>query len=78
MLSVYQSQYIIVEDITQFSYYPKDFHIGDKVTVWYNLDNDAMFVEQKMQLTRLFVRLFIPGCFFIISSILGMCYVMNS
>lgn len=61
---------IIVEDITQFSYYPKDFHIGDKVTVWYNLDNDAMFVEQKMQLTRLFVRLFIPGCFFIISSIL--------
>ena len=60
---------IIVEDITQFSYYPKDFHIGDKVTVWYNLDNDAMFVEQKMQLTRLFVRLFIPGCFFIISSI---------
>lgn len=37
---------IIVEDITQFSYYPKDFHIGDKVTVWYNLDNDAMFVEQ--------------------------------
>lgn len=27
---------IIVEDITQFSYYPKDFHIGDKVTVWYN------------------------------------------
>lgn len=50
---------IIVEDITQFSYYPKDFHIGDKVTVWYNLDNDAMFVEQKMQLTRLFVRLFI-------------------
>ena len=69
---------IIVEDITQFSYYPKDFHICDKVTVWYNLDNDAMFVEQKMQLTRLFVRLFIPGCFFIISSILGMCYVMNS
>ena len=68
---------IIVEDITQFSYYPKDFHIGDKVTVWYNLDNDAMFVEQKMQLTRLFVRLFIPGCFFIISSILGMCYVMD-
>ena len=68
---------IIVEDITQFSYYPKDFHIGDKVTVWYNLDNDAMFVEQKMQLTRLFVRFFIPGFFYIITPFLGMCSDFN-
>ena len=34
-----------------------------------------MFVLPRMQLMRLLVNQFVPGCFFILAAILGLCFV---
>lgn len=56
--------------------YPKQYHIDDKVTILYDKGKaNDMFVLPRMQLMRLLVNQFVPGCFFILSAILGLCFV---
>lgn len=56
--------------------YPKQYHIDDKVTILYDKGKaNDMFVLPRMQLMRLLVNQFVPGCFFILAAILGLCFV---
>ena len=66
----------IKEDIV-FS--PDNIHVGDIVTIWYNPDNEtSMFVQRRMKVTRLLMSSLVPGSFFILSGILGMCYLFSN
>ena len=57
---------------------PDNIHVGDKVTIWYNPDNEtSMFVQRRMKVTRLLMSSLVPGSFFILSGILGMCYLFS-
>lgn len=56
--------------------YPKQYHIDDKVTILYDKDRaNDMFVLPSMQLMKLLVNQFIPGCFFVLAAILGLSFV---
>ena len=58
---------------------PDNIHVGDKVTIWYNPDNEtSMFVQRRMKVTRLLMSSLVPGSFFILSGILGMCYLFSN
>lgn len=44
----------------------KNFKVGDRVTVWYDLkDANNLFVQPRMQLTRHIFTLFLPGCLYV-------------
>lgn len=64
---------------TDIVYSPDRIHVGDKVTVWYNPDNESsMFVQRRMKVTRLFLSSWVPGSFFILSGIIGMYYLFGN
>lgn len=57
-------------------YSQKTPHVGDKVTVICNPKTpDEILAFSTMPLTRLFGKLFAPGCFYVVASVLGICYV---
>ena len=44
-----------------------------------NMDNEtSMFVQRRMKVTRLLMSSLVPGSFFILSGILGMCYLFSN
>lgn len=65
-----------MEGQTKFHLYPKHYHIGDKVIILYDMDKtNDMFVLPRMHTLKLFCTHFVLGCFFILSAILGLCFV---
>ncbi|WP_458693065.1 hypothetical protein [Bacteroides caecimuris] len=57
-------------------FYPKQYHIGDKVVVFYNKKKkDDISVLPKMQMIKLFISHFVLGCFFIRVAIWGLSFV---
>lgn len=67
-----------VEGQTSYIFYPKDYYIGEKVTVMYSSDNrNLIFVVPRMHLLRLFCVLFIPGCLYFLSAYLGISFVFS-
>lgn len=60
------------------AYYPKNIHVGDKVTVWYMSDDvNTLFAQRYMPQTRLLFSMLLPACFYIAVAIGGICYVIN-
>ncbi len=57
-------------------FYPKQYHIGDKVVVFYNKKKkDDISVLPRMQMIKLFISHFVLGCFFIRVAIWGLSFV---
>lgn len=54
-----------------------NFSVGDQVTVRYNSENrEELFVQPKWQRVGMIWHGFIPGLFFLTSSVLGMIYAI--
>jgi len=65
-----------MEGQNHIHFYPKHYHIGDKVTILYDMNKtNDMFVLPRRHILKLFCTHFILGCFFILSAILGLCFV---